>query len=66
MLCAQQCVRGENIVSFLDKAKGAAKDAAEKVEDAAKKAVDMVDEKTGGKVPDAVKDAVDKIDGEVG
>jgi len=38
----------------------------EKIEDMAEKAVDKVDDMTGGKVPDAVKDAVDKIDGEEG
>lgn len=53
-------------MGLMDKAKAAAKDAADKVEGVAKKAVHAVDDKTGGKVPDSVKDAVDKIDGEKG
>jgi hypothetical protein len=59
-------------MSFLDKAKAAAKDLAENqaakdaFENAAEKAVDVVDDKSGGKVPDAVKNAVDKIDGKDG
>lgn len=56
----------ESTVSFIDKAKDAIKDVAEKVEDVTDKVVDVIDEKTGGKVPDAVKNAVDKIDGEKG
>ncbi|MBP7929822.1 MAG: hypothetical protein KAZ88_04015 [Acidimicrobiia bacterium] len=43
-----------------DKAKGVDRD---QIEDLATKAVDKVDEMTGGKVPDKVKDLVDKIDG---
>jgi len=43
---------------LLDKAGGA-----DKVEDVAAKAVDAIDDKTGGKVPDQVYDVVDKIDG---
>ena len=35
----------------------------DQIEDLATKAVDKVDEMTGGKVPDKVKDLVDKIDG---
>ena len=41
-----------------DKAKGVDRD---QIEDLATKAVDKVDEMTGGKVPDKVKDLVDKI-----
>ncbi|MCB0973026.1 MAG: hypothetical protein KDB86_00550 [Actinobacteria bacterium] len=43
-----------------DKAKSVDRD---KLEDLADKAVDKVDDMTGGKVPDKAKDLVDKING---
>lgn len=47
-----------------DKAKDALEDVRDTAGDLAEKAVDKIDDATGGKVPDAVKDIVDKIDGD--